>query len=288
MTDHSINDHLRPPRKGAPDPAWVVGTDGDGELIRDSWDAETPHLAVTGGTGSGKSTTIDSMLCQLMHNNHPDDLTVWIAEPKNHLQPYRDVAHVSRFMDAMTGPTTHQALAEWLADATDAMHKRYKAMSGHASKPPHFTEAAAASSGETDRLLFGRLLIVIEECANYLSARGVLPSTAAAYADIVEGITRIARAGRAVGVHLALVTQYPEEGLVPSSLPLQCRHIQMAPALHLDDPADAPLPHHRPKPGSGLYSGQYDAASASPFGRLELEHSERDAIIARLPHRYPK
>ena len=68
MSDHSINDHLHPARKGALDPAWVIGTDDDGELIQDSWDAETPHMVVKGGTASGKSTVINSMLCQLMHN----------------------------------------------------------------------------------------------------------------------------------------------------------------------------------------------------------------------------
>ena len=280
MTDHTLTICLHRPSRGVPRPVWVVGINPAGDPVRDSWDAATPHLAVTGRSGTGKSTMIDSMLCQLMHNNHPEDLTVWIAEPKNHLHVYRDVAHVGRFMDAMTGSDRHQAFAELLTDATKLMSERYKAMSEHPSKPKHFTETAAASSGETDRLPFGRLLIVVEECANYLSANGLRDSSAAAHADIVESIKRIARTGRAVGVHLAVVTQYPDDGLVPSSLLLQCRHIQTAPGARRSP--HGPLYH--PEPGAGLYGSQH-GAQQSPYGRLELDQSQRDAVIALLPSR---
>ena len=88
MIEATVTNQLHPPVAGRPDMVWTLGADATGALVTDSYDTETPHLLIAGGSNSGKSTVMHSMLCQLMHNNTPDDLKVWILEPKNELHPY--------------------------------------------------------------------------------------------------------------------------------------------------------------------------------------------------------
>jgi len=132
---------LKHPRRGHPDPNWCVGVGVDGEPIRYRWESgETPHLLIAGSTGGGKSQIVNSMLAQMLHNNDPADLQLWMLEPKNELQMFERCPHVRRFLDGnVTDMNLHESAALMLEAARDEMESRYEAFAIHPKKPKKLT-----------------------------------------------------------------------------------------------------------------------------------------------------
>ena len=284
MIEATISDRLRGAVAGRLDLTWTLGADSRGGLLTDSWDNETPHLLIAGGSGSGKSTLMHSMLCQLLHNNTPDDLKIWILEPKNEMHAYRDIAHIERFVDGQH-PVPYRACADLLNDAVAEMTTRYETMTANPHKPHNITEAAEHVAGDVDQcadLRFARLVIVIEECANYFTKPLTPDPDRQAHSEILAAITTLAQQSRAAGIHLVLSTQYPTKENLPTTLKQQCRRIGLstsslhASRLIIDQPGLETLI----EPGTGMYKDDIDVVS---FRGLRLPHPERDQIIASLP-----
>ena len=215
------------PRLGVAKTEWAVGIQSNGHLIHYKWDDEQPHLLVAGSSGSGKSGIINSFLCQLMHNNHPEDVRIWLIEPKNELQIYQNVEHVTRFLDFMvTSDSPHRAFAVLLEEALEEMAKRYSAFARHPKKPQKISEARDLARAEPEtagHLNFPYLFIVIEECANYFVKPQ--PEDKADHAKIMSYIQKLARESRAAGIYLLVATQYPTKENLPMTLKTQCRRI---------------------------------------------------------------
>ena len=219
---------LREPIRGKPNTDWFVGILANGKLSRYCWDDEQPHLLIAGATGAGKSGIINSMLCQVMHNNHPDDVRIWLAEPKNELHAYLDVAHVCRFVDFMvTEENPHKTFAALLDEGIAEMRHRYKTFSRHPKKPAKIQEArdiAQADPENSGYLNFPYLFIVIEECATYFFKPDDKEERVF-HAQIMSRIQRLAREARAAGIYLLVATQYPVKENIPPTLKNQCRSI---------------------------------------------------------------
>ena len=164
---------LREPVRGEPFTDWAVGMTSSGRLKWYQWDSEEPHLLIAGASGSGKSGVINNMLCQLFHNNHPDDVRVWLVEPKNELHAYKNLPHVTRFLDtAVTDDSPHEAFAALMREAIAEMRRRYSAMSAHDAEPQKLAECrllARSDPAGSGHLNFPYVFIVVEECANYFT-----------------------------------------------------------------------------------------------------------------------
>ena len=57
--------------------------------------ARMPHLLVAGTTGSGKSVSVNGMICSLLMTYAPEDLRLILVEPKMlELSMYEDIPHL--------------------------------------------------------------------------------------------------------------------------------------------------------------------------------------------------
>lgn len=220
------------PVPGSPKIDWYTGIGADGELIQFHWDGEEPHLLIAGSSGSGKSQIVNSMLCQLFHNNTPDDVEVWMMEPKNELHAFADVAHVKRFIDGQTpGDSAWSTAAALLDEAREEMHRRYTLFASHPAKPQKLSEARYIAhkegplpDGSRHPLDIPYLFVIIEECSNYFTPPA-LKRFREDYESVIYNVEEIARLARAAGIHLVVATQYPTNRTISPVLKQQCRRL---------------------------------------------------------------
>ena len=279
---------LQDPQQGQPRVDWTVGMRPDGTLLQDCWDSEEPHLLIAGSSGSGKSTLIHSLVCQLLRNNHPDDVRLWLVEPKNELHPYKHVAHVTRFLDyQVTSESPSVAFAALMREAVNEMASRYTAFAEHPARPQKLAAARELARSDPDtasHLGFPYVFIVVEECAAYF-ARPAEPSPEdkKAYADFMHDIQTLARESRAAGIHLLLATQHPTKENMSMTLKQQCRRIGLptsstvASMVIIDQPGLETLKG----PGRGMIT---TPTGLAPFRGLLLNPVEGwDEIVEALP-----
>jgi DNA segregation ATPase FtsK/SpoIIIE, S-DNA-T family len=111
------------------DPAWsnskaalpmALGRDGEGRSFYMDL-AKTPHLLVAGGTGSGKSVGVNTMILSLLYRFAPADLRLILIDPKMlEFAPFKDIPHL------LVPPITDSSLAtNALAWSCKEMDRRY-------------------------------------------------------------------------------------------------------------------------------------------------------------------
>ena len=223
---------LKPPRRGHPAPDWYVGVGIDGELVQYQWEGgETPHLLIAGSTGGGKSQIVNSLLAQVMHNNDPQDLQVWLMDPKNELQVFQHCDHVRRFVDGeVTDMSPYLAGMATLEAAVDEMSRRYSLFARHDEHPKNLSAAraiAARSSNPADAALaLPYLLLVVEECADYFKKPSHPKEDVEAWKRLDSAAALLGRKARAAGVFVVVITQYPRQENVNQTLKMQCRALR--------------------------------------------------------------
>ena len=231
-SEHRIADHSewlrRRPTPGDSQTGWEIGITRNQGVLVDKWDQEEPHLLIAGSSGSGKSNIRDLMLLQMMHNNSPDDLHVWMLEPKHELQAYSKAAHVKRMVDTQTPNGNLWADASALfCDAVIEMERRYAIMASHPGKPHNMADCQAFTQSDPEAnasLNFPMILIVVEESSSYFAK----PSSEKYRSErdsLVVYAETIARKGRATGIHMVFLTQHPVVPSLPTAIKLQCRRI---------------------------------------------------------------
>ena len=262
--EHSFMDskdnYIRGQKLGTPNLDWAIGKDANNELVWDRWDVESPHLLVTGKSGSGKSYIMDNLLYQLLSNNHKLDLDIWLADAKNHLHRFKNYPQVKRYIVQeykQRGPTRPEQFTSLVQDAVTEMLRRYRIMAKNPEKPQNIAEARALARHSPTlfaHLNFPYIVIVIEESSAFLSempqAYGPLNGSTRFLCKIPwlrkkissqsirkskmqheqmrENLTRLAREARAAGIHMVLTTQYATKENMPLVLKSQCRHINLA------------------------------------------------------------
>ena len=196
--------------------------------------AEMPHVLVSGSTGSGKSSCINSVLTSILTRATPDQVRFILIDPKRvELGQYNDLPHL--LTQVVVDP---KKAANALAWAVTEMERRYDLLaevgqrditgyntafdSGDLSE---YEEAYRLRMQGTDdevdedddtQLRFPRLpfiLIVVDE----------LNLMMVAARDVEESVCRIAQMARAVGIHLVLATQRPSvdviTGVIKANVP---------------------------------------------------------------------
>lgn len=187
-------------RELSPRTSSVIGVASDTPMTVDI-DKDGPHGLVGGTSGSGKTEFLKTLLVSLCLNNHPDDLSIVIVDFKGgvdheHSKLLPHVIDVATNLDPDLFVRTIQLL--------DAEQERRQAL---------FSSVGAAnldayrSAREADPTLppIPRLLVIVDEFGQLLASEGGKEQL-----KELEGLTRI---GRALGVHLLLVTQNFENAL---------------------------------------------------------------------------
>jgi S-DNA-T family DNA segregation ATPase FtsK/SpoIIIE len=177
--------------------------------------AKMPHLLVAGTTGSGKSVSVNTMICSLLMKYTPQDLRLIMVDPKMlELSMYDDIPHL--LVPVVTNPNK---AAKALAWAVFEMERRYRLMSEtRVRNIAGFNKVAAKNKkdgleGETAEHM-PYIVILIDELADLMMVAGK---------EVEQSICRLAQKARAAGIHLILATQRPSvdviTGLIKANLP---------------------------------------------------------------------
>jgi S-DNA-T family DNA segregation ATPase FtsK/SpoIIIE len=170
--------------------------------------AKMPHLLVAGTTGSGKSVSVNAMICSMLMTHTPQSLRMILVDPKMlELSVYDDIPHL--LVPVVTNPNK---AAKALAWAVYEMERRYQLMSEAKVRNIDGYNKTAKKQEEMERLPY--IVIVIDELADLMMVAGK---------EVEQAVCRIAQKARAAGLHLVLATQRPSvdviTGLIKANLP---------------------------------------------------------------------
>jgi S-DNA-T family DNA segregation ATPase FtsK/SpoIIIE len=201
--------------------------------------AEMPHVLVSGATGSGKSSCINSVLTSILTRATPDQVRLILVDPKRvELGQYNDLPHL--LTQVVVDPKKAANALNW---AVTEMERRYDLLAEVGMRDitgynagfdqgdlANFEEAYQLrmrgagldadddiDDGEEPEPRFQRLpfiLIVVDELNDLMMV---------AARDVEESVCRIAQMARAVGIHLVLATQRPSvdviTGVIKANIP---------------------------------------------------------------------
>lgn len=216
----------------------IVGAPVIADLMR------MPHLLIAGTTGSGKSVSLNAMICSILFKAPPDEVKFLMIDPKRlELSGYEGIPHLLH--PVVVDPKKASLVLRW---AVEEMERRYRIIGevgvksieaynqlrrGHPPGP----EAIAPANGKPDSRnheedgeetltdahrptkaadglpsitepLPDRLpyiIIIIDELADLMMI---------AQRNVEESVTRLAQMARAAGIHLILATQRPSVDVI--------------------------------------------------------------------------
>jgi DNA segregation ATPase FtsK/SpoIIIE, S-DNA-T family len=188
------------PKGSSPLAVWL-GKDVSGHAV---WTdlALMPHGLVAGTTGSGKSGSINAMLCSILLHASPNEVRMVLVDPKR-----VELNHYERLPHLITPVVTNPRLAaNVLANLIGEMESRYAVM-GEA-RTRNLTELNRARRRTAEPPL-PHILCVIDELADLMMV---------APAEVEDSIIRLAQKSRAVGIHLVLATQRPSTDVITGTI----------------------------------------------------------------------
>ncbi len=194
--------------------------------------ADMPHVLISGATGAGKSSCINSLLTWVLMRATPDEVRMILIDPKRvELGQYNDLPHL--LTQVVVDPKKAANALQW---AVKEMERRYDLLAEHgvrditgynaaweageleASPPAGGAEAGAdgedgrGAPATPERLPF--VLVVVDELNDLMMV---------AARDVEDSVCRIAQMARAVGIHLVLATQRPSvdviTGVIKANIP---------------------------------------------------------------------
>lgn len=171
-----------------------------------------PHLLIAGVSGAGKSTLLRSMIATLIRNNR--DYKLHVIDLKGGIEFRALLEGVKRTTVKSKTPeaiATLKELREKLDSRMSFLEKnKYTDIAKYFKKVPLEKRIA-----ETPDVAF-REVVIVDECAD-LFLRGP-HITQDDMQTAREVLSRIARMGRAVGIHLIMATQRPDTGAIDSQV----------------------------------------------------------------------
>jgi S-DNA-T family DNA segregation ATPase FtsK/SpoIIIE len=208
----TLGDALRHLATSGPMPPLMValGKDVDGRWVAVDL-AKMPHLLIGGGTGSGKSGCLNSLVCSLVMRNSPDEVQLLLIDPKRvEMAAYRDLPHL-----VMPVVTDVKKAAPTLGWFVAEMDRRYAVMeSAGVRNIEAYNTAVRAGKLGPEAEPWPYLVAIVDEMADLMMM---------AKDEVEDYVTRITQLGRAAGHHLVLATQRPEvkvvTGLIKSNMP---------------------------------------------------------------------
>jgi S-DNA-T family DNA segregation ATPase FtsK/SpoIIIE len=161
-----------------------------------------PHALVAGTTGSGKSGSINTMLCSILLHASPNEVRLVLVDPKRvELNHYEKLPHL--LTPVVTNP---RLAANVLANLIGEMESRYSVMGEARARNLVELNRTRKRSGEAP---LPHILCVIDELADLMMV---------APAEVEDSIIRLAQKSRAVGIHLVLATQRPSTDVITGTI----------------------------------------------------------------------
>jgi len=203
----------------------IVGVPVIADLVK------MPHLLIAGTTGSGKSVSLNAMICSMLFKCSPDDVKFLMIDPKRlELSSYEGIPHLLH--PVVVDAKKASLVLKW---AVEEMEKRYVTISetgvkgidsynklieknkGTREKLVALQKAKQGqengddeqelpdAAGMADRQKLPYIVIVIDELADLMMV---------ASRNVEESLARLAQMARAAGIHLILATQRPSVDVI--------------------------------------------------------------------------
>ncbi len=198
---------------------------------------EMPHVLISGATGAGKSSAINSLITSLVVRATPDQLRLLLIDPKRvEMGQYNDLPHL--LSAVVVDPKKAAGALQW---AVREMERRYDLLAEVGARditgyqqmlergelgggPGVADEVADAIESATGQLLerpsapepeiLPYVVVVVDELNDLMMV---------AARDVEDSVVRIAQMARAVGIHLVLATQRPSvdviTGVIKANIP---------------------------------------------------------------------
>ena len=221
----------------------AMGRDIAGRAVMENL-AEMPHILISGATGSGKSSCMNSIITSILMRETPDQVKMILVDPKRvELGQYEGLPHLLN--PVVVDP---KQAANALAWAVKEMERRYGLLAqhgvrditgynqlvaeGHIESPASdrrlVRDVAARALGEDHPAVDAEddleeeepvqpepyILVVVDELNDLMMV---------AARDVEDSIVRIAQMARAVGIHLVIATQRPSvdviTGVIKANIP---------------------------------------------------------------------
>ena len=208
--------------------------------------AEMPHILISGSTGSGKSSCMNSIITSILMRDTPDQVKMILVDPKRvELGQYDGLPHLLN--PVVVDP---KKAANALAWAVKEMERRYDMLAENGVRditgynqlieqgliPPaapsdrrRMRDIAARALGEDHAAVADEadlepepeppqalpfILVIVDELNDLMMV---------AARDVEDSIVRIAQMARAVGIHLVIATQRPSvdviTGVIKANIP---------------------------------------------------------------------
>jgi S-DNA-T family DNA segregation ATPase FtsK/SpoIIIE len=197
--------------------------------------ARMPHLLIAGTTGSGKSVSLNAMICSILLKAAPDEVKFLMIDPKRlELSAYEGIPHLLH--PVVVNPKDASQVLRW---AVFEMERRYRIISEVGAKniekfnklaeaafpgkgedarrrpePEEGEDGDGAAAGRSTQGKMPYVVIIIDELADLMMA---------AQRNVEESLTRLAQMARAAGIHLILATQRPSvdviTGIIKANFP---------------------------------------------------------------------
>jgi len=213
-----------------------VGRDISGKTVVVNL-GEMPHVLISGATGSGKSSAMNSLITALVMRDTPDQLRLLIIDPKRvEMGHYNDLPHL--LAPVVVDPRKAAGALAW---AVKEMERRYDLLAesgarditsyqlmiakGELAPGPSDSERVAGAIERATGLPsdvepapgpeeLPYIVIVVDELNDLMMV---------AARDVEDSVVRIAQMARAVGIHLVLATQRPSvdviTGVIKANVP---------------------------------------------------------------------
>ena len=197
---------------------------------------EMPHVLISGATGAGKSSCINSLITSLVMRATPDQVKLLLVDPKRvEMGHYNDLPHL--LAPVVVDPKKAAGALAW---AVKEMERRYDVLAENGARDitsyqlmlargdvtleatseemvgEVFERVTSVGAGSTPRSpeVLPYIVIVVDELNDLMMV---------AARDVEESVVRIAQMARAVGIHLVLATQRPSvdviTGVIKANVP---------------------------------------------------------------------
>lgn len=162
----------------------------------------TPHFLIGGGTGSGKSYLVNSILFSLLNTKSPNELLLGIIDPKgSEFLNFKDFPHVIQYVD--NAFENQLKLVIWAENEMNRRNTQVFAPKG-VKNILQWNERYPSEA-------LPRILIVIDEYADIVTDKDQRK-------EFEPVVMRLAAKARSAGLHLMLITQKPSIETINSTL----------------------------------------------------------------------
>jgi S-DNA-T family DNA segregation ATPase FtsK/SpoIIIE len=198
---------------------------------------EMPHVLISGATGAGKSSAMNSLITGLVMRATPDQLRLLLIDPKRvEMGQYNDLPHL--LSPVVVDPKKAAGALHW---AVKEMERRYDLLAESGARDITSYQQMIARGELTPEPTSRELVADAVERATGLISDAPVPLgpeelpyivilvdelndlMMVAARDVEESVVRIAQMARAVGIHLVLATQRPSvdviTGVIKANVP---------------------------------------------------------------------